>query len=349
MTRVETMTDSIDIGAPWFEDFHVGLEFDAPAVTLTEGLAAQYQALFGDRLRLPLDHHASRAVTGAATPLAHPLLAINVAVGQSTWASQRVKANLFYRGLVLRRPVCLGDTLHTRTRVAALRQNKRQPGRAATGIVALEMTTTDQHGATVLHFWRCPMIPCRDPEADTGHAADLESVGHAADSAAIDAALPRGWDFAPTARWLGRRASEFEIGRRHRVEARDTVTSAPELVRASLNMAMAHTDLRLSYLGERLVYGGHTIFMTFAAVTRALPNLLTLLAWDRCDHTAPVLEGDRLRSEFTITARRAAPAGVGGELLQVHAECFAARGAIVADHAEAETKVLDWSFWAWSA
>ena len=30
------MTDSIEIGAPWFEDFHVGLEFDAPAVTLTE-------------------------------------------------------------------------------------------------------------------------------------------------------------------------------------------------------------------------------------------------------------------------------------------------------------------------
>lgn len=343
------MTDSIDIGAPWFEDFHVGLEFDAPAVTLTEGLAAQYQALFGDRLRLPLDHHASRAITGAAAPLAHPLLAINVAVGQSTWASQRVKANLFYRGLVLRRPVCLGDTLHTRTRVVALRQNKRQAGRAATGIVALEMTTTDQNGATVLHFWRCPMIPCRDPEADTGHAADLDSVGHAADPAAIDAALPRGWNLEPTARWLGRRASELEIDRRHRVEARDTVTSAPELVRASLNMAMAHTDLRLSYLGERLVYGGHTIFMTFAAVTRALPNLLTLLAWDRCDHTAPVLEGDRLRSEFTITARRAAPAGVGGELLQVHAECFAARGPIDAGRTEAETKVLDWSFWAWSA
>lgn len=343
------MSECIEIGAPWFEDFHLGLEFDAPAVTLTDGLAAQYQALFGDRLRLPLDHHASRAVAGGDAPLAHPLLAINVAVGQSTWASQRVKANLFYRGLVLRRQPRLGDTLYTRTRVVALRQNKRQPGRAATGIVALEMTTTDQRGDTALHFWRCPMIPCRDPQADTGHAADLDAVGVAASAAAIDSALPGGWNLAPATAWLGRRAAEVELGRRHRIEARDTVTSAPELVRASLNMAMAHTDLRLSYLGERLVYGGHTIFMTFAAITRALPNLLTLLAWDRCDHTAPVLEGDRLRSEFTVTARRAAPGAAGGELLQVHAETFAARGPIAADGAEAESKVLDWSFWAWSA
>jgi acyl dehydratase len=288
-------------------------------------------------------------VTGGGAPLAHPLLAINVAIGQSTWASQRVKANLFYRGLLLRRPVRLGDTLHTRTRVVGLRQNKRQAGRAATGIVALEMTTLDQDGETLLHFWRCPMIPCRDGTADTGHAADLDSIGHAADAAAIEAAVPRDWTLRPTKTWLGRRAADLVIGQRLRIEARDTVTSAPELVRASLNMAMAHTDLRLSYLGERLVYGGHTIFMSFAAVTRALPNLLALLAWDRCDHLAPVLEGDRLRTEFTLTARRDAPAGVGGQLLQLQAECYAARGPIVAGQAEAETRVLDWSFWAWSA
>ena len=137
------MTD-IDISGPWFEDFHHGLEFDAPAVTLTEGLAALHQATFGDRLRLPLDHHASRRITGREAPLAHPLLPINVAIGQSTWASQRVKANLFYRGLSLLRPVHLGDTLYTRTRVVGLRQNKLQAGRAATGIVALEMTTTGE-------------------------------------------------------------------------------------------------------------------------------------------------------------------------------------------------------------
>ncbi|MEY3713645.1 MAG: hypothetical protein RL321_1265, partial [Pseudomonadota bacterium] len=126
------------IAGPCFEDFHRGLEFDAPAVTIDSGQAAWHQALFGDRLRLPLDHHTSSLVTGAPTAMVHPLLAINIAIGQSTWASQRVKANLFYRGLILHRSVHLGDTLYTRTKVVGLRQNKTQANRAATGIVALE-------------------------------------------------------------------------------------------------------------------------------------------------------------------------------------------------------------------
>jgi acyl dehydratase len=338
----------IDIAGPWFEDFHLGLEFDAPAVTLTEGLAALHQALFGDRLRLPLDQHASRAISGGAAPMVHPLLAINVAVGQSTWASQRVKANLFYRGLLLQRPVCLGDTLHTVTRVVGLRQNRVQAGRAATGIVALEMTTTNQRGETVLHFWRCPMIPCRDAAADTGHADDLDAIGRGAGPEDLQRAVPTGWSLAAASSWRGLRAAQLRPGQAFRIESRDTVTSAPELVRMSLNMAMAHTDARLSYLGERLVYGGHTIFMAFAQVTRALPNLLTILAWDSCDHTAPVVENDRLRTAFSVTDVVAAPGAAGGALLRIHAECFAARGAIVAAAAEAETKVLDWKFWAWS-
>jgi len=107
----------VEVGGPWFEDLAVGQEYDAPAVTLTEGHASLFQALSGDRLRLPLDHYASQLVTGRTEPLAHPLLVINMAIGQSTWASQRVKANLFYRGLVLHRP-CTWATRSTLSRAS---------------------------------------------------------------------------------------------------------------------------------------------------------------------------------------------------------------------------------------
>lgn len=332
------------VSGPWFEDFTPGMEFDAPAVTAHAGFAAWHQALFADRLRLPLDWATSARVCGDHKVLLHPLLAINLAIGQSTWASQRVKANLFYRGLVLQRPVFLGDTLYTRTRVVGLRQNKPQAGRAATGIVALEMTTTNQHDECVLHFWRCPMIPCRDPAGMTSHVDQLDGIGTAVTADAAMNAVPSNWQLTATQQWLGTRADQLTPPQTYFIEARDTVTCAPELVRLSLNMAMAHTDSRVSYLGERLVFGGHTIFTCFAQITRALPNLLTVLAWESCDHLAPVLENDRLRTSFTVTDVRPVPQDRGGGfLIRIEAQCFAARGS-----PETETNVLDWKFWAWS-
>ena len=322
------------IGGPWFEDFERGHEFDAPAVSLTSGHAAMYQALFGDRLRLPL---AARVV--------HPMLAIHVAIGQSTWASQRVKANLFYRGLVLLRPVLLGDSIHTTTTVVGLRQNKPQAGRAATGLVALEMQSRNQHGEDVLRCWRCPMIPCRDEAADTGHQDTLDTLGLGKQGEQVSSEhlqqAAATWQDIDTQGWLGRRAADLAVGEQFLISARDTITSAPELVRLTLNMAMAHTDARLSYLGERLVYGGHVISMAAAQLTRALPNLITLLAWESCDHTAPALENDRLRSTVTVSEIRAHAAGT---LLKLHIESFAARG-----EPETETKVLNWKVWALSA
>src|SRR5436305_825701 len=135
----------VPVGGPFFEDFKHGQVFDdAPAVTLSDGLATLHQSVSGDRLRLPLDHELSRWVTGRSRPLAHPTLVCHVAIGQTTAASQRVKGNLFYRRLQLLRPVHLGDTLTTRAEVVALRQNRPQAGRPATGLVALRVVTTNQ-------------------------------------------------------------------------------------------------------------------------------------------------------------------------------------------------------------
>ena len=86
------------------------------------------------------------------------------------------------------------------------------------------------------------------------------------------------------------------------IEGRDTVTGAPELARATLNLASTHTDPAAGPYGRRLVYGGHTISLAGAAATRALPNLVTILAWRSCEHTGPVFEGDVLRTEVTVDA-----------------------------------------------
>ena len=148
---------------------------DAPALTLTEGHAALHQAIAGDRLLLALDRPLGEAVLGAGPPLAHPALVWDVAIGQSTVATGRVIANLFYRGLLLRRPVRLGDTLRTTTEVVARRENRSRP----TGLAVLRIRTVDQEDRPVLDFSRCAMLPLRDEPTgeegdEVGGAEDLE-------------------------------------------------------------------------------------------------------------------------------------------------------------------------------
>lgn len=336
--------EAVTIGGPWFEDFYVGQTFDAPAVTLTAGHAALHQAAFNDRLRLALDQTLSETVTGVPKLLAHPMLVCNFAIGQSTYASSRVKANLFYRGLVLRRPVYLGDTLTTVTKVVALRQNAPKPGRAATGLVALEITTTNQHSATVLHFYRCPMIACRDENANTGKADSLDAIPEEIPQSALLAAVPKDWRFDLfRSRTSGAQFADLRAGQRFAVEARDSVSSAPEIARMTLNMAMTHFDAAASTYGLRLVFGGHAIALAAAQTTRALPNLLTIVAWRGCDHLAPVFEGDMLSTEVSVEALHPLPNG--GGLVDLRARVHAERSAQAqaADQPK-EADVLDWRF-----
>ena len=58
------------VGGPFFDDLHVGLVADsAPALTLTEGVAAAHGAIVGDRMRLALDAELSRRVLGSRWPI----------------------------------------------------------------------------------------------------------------------------------------------------------------------------------------------------------------------------------------------------------------------------------------
>ncbi|MGE2717392.1 MaoC family dehydratase [Mycolicibacterium litorale] len=317
-------------GGPYFDDLTVGQVFDtAPTMTLSAGAAAVHQSILGDRLRLALDAELAATVTGATAPLAHPGLVCDFAIGQSTLVTQRVKANLFYRGLAFHRYPVIGDSLFTRTEVVGLKQNSAKPGRARTGLAALRMTTVDQLGRLVLDFHRCAMLPLRDGAADTGHADDLSAIGR--DTPAPD----------PTADWDAQgfrsrvRSAAFDPGLAGSVlhSTADVVSSAPELARLTLNIAATHHDSRIG--GARLVYGGHTIGLALAQATRLLPDLATVLAWESCDHTGPVHEGDTLYSALHVEGATALPGGRGHVLTL--------RSVVYAAGAE-DRQVLDWKF-----
>jgi acyl dehydratase len=320
---------------PYFDDLSVGQVFDwAPSMTLSSGLAGAHQAIVGDRLRLALDADLCGAVTGLPAPLAQPGLVCDVAIGQSTLVTQRVKANLFYRGLVFHRFPVIGDSLYTRTEVVGLRANSPKPGRAPTGLAALRMITIDQADQLVLDFYRCGMLPAGpDFTSDNAPHDDLSAIGVDVPGPAHD----------PTAQWDGEvfRAKvpgpHFDAGLAGSVlhSTADVVSSAAELARLTLNIAATHHDSRINH--RRLVYGGHTIGLAFAQASRLLPNLVTVLNWQSCDHTGPVHEGDTLYSELHIES--AEPTGHGG-VLGLRSLVYA-----VSDTAgEPDRRVLDWRF-----
>ena len=130
---MDSVTEArVRVGGPYFEDFEVGQVFDdAPALTLTPGTPRSIRRWWAT-VCASRSTRAWRRVTGTSQALAHPNLVCDVAIGQSTGPTQRVRGNLFYRGLVLLRPVFIGDTLRTGRRSSPSSRTARATT-AATG------------------------------------------------------------------------------------------------------------------------------------------------------------------------------------------------------------------------
>ncbi|MEM9609829.1 MAG: acyl dehydratase [Actinomycetota bacterium] len=315
------------LDGPYFDDLSVGRVLDpAPAITIGPGEAAAYQAIAGDPLAMALSRPLAERLTGEDGAVVNPTLALHVSIGQSTVATRRVIANLFYRGVRLRRIVRIGDTLSTRVEIRGLKEGRRRDDRPPRGTALLGITTTDQDGNVVADYERCPMLPFRSTDAaETGHADDLGAAETELDWDGW-AELAPSWDLAPLPEGDG-----WSVGEARVDPMRDTVSGALELVRLTQNQAAAHRDPARGQRGRRLVYGGHTIGLAQASLGRQLPSMATVLGWLSCDHTGPVFEGDVLATTAELVEEHAID---GGRLL-------AFRLAVAADRDGDQVDVLD--------
>jgi acyl dehydratase len=317
---------------PFYDDLEIGDRFDtAPAMRLTDGLAAVHHAIVGGRLRLAFDADLSAMVTGRDRPFAAPALVWDIAIGQSTLVTQRVIANLFYRGLFFRKAPSIGDTLRTVTTIIGLRPVSAKPGRPPRGLVTMRIATSDQDGRPVLDFCRCAMLPARkDQERAPRGETDMPSVEVPTAEAL---AAVQDWNLVAYRHAVpGPHFDDLSPGAVHRLAGGDVVSSAPELARLTMNLATIHHDRTQS--GQRLVYGGHTIGLAAAQLTRMFPAMVTILGWHDCDHLGPVHEGDTVHSEISI--ERCEPLPGGGGLVHLRSLVRAT------DLAGAVSDVLDW-------
>ena len=182
----------------------------------------------------------------------------------------------------------------------------------------------------MLDFWRCPMIPLRDPDAETGHADSFDAIPDELDPERVQAAMPEDGDstgFRP-----GPRRALRRHGGRHDVrrDQRETVTAAAELARLTLNLATRTRTPAPGVTGSARLRRAHDLDRGRAS-GRGVANLVTIVAWHRCDHLAPVFEGDILSTSSTSRGRsrsrraaglvdlrgESAPNGGGGETIDV--------------------------------
>ena len=316
---------------PFFDDLEIGQVLaPSPDLTITGAESALYQAICGDPLTTSLSLPLAEKITGTRTRLVNPSLVMNISIGQSTVATRRVIANLFYRGVVIKRPVLEGETLHTDVAVLGLKSLTPREDRPPRGLALLGITTKSvEDGSTIVDYERCAMLKARNPDLNSEHSSDFGIVSTEIILEDWESRIPKNWDLQSLKKID---KNEWPVGERRTDTLRDTVSNALELVRLTQNQATVHRDPKTSPTSQRLVYGGHTIGLAQASLIRLIPDTATILGWQSCDHVGPVNENDLLTFHHTLLDER--PVGQG-YIKSVRTQVEATRDSEI-------SPVLDW-------
>jgi len=280
----------------YFEDFTVG-QVLAHAVprTLTHGDSSLYVALTGDRTPLHCDAEFARRL-GFRRETINDLLVFHTVFGKSVGdVSLNAVANLGYADVLFSEPVYPGDTLRAESKVVGLKETSS----GATGIVYVQTRGFNQHGRSVIEFYRWVMVNKRDPKTLTGAdtvpelpatvPVDRLRVSSALRADRFDASATGGRFFF----------EDYASGERIYHADGMTIEESEHALATRLyqNLARVHFNghqMQDSRFGRRLMYGGHVISIARALSFNGLENALGMLAWNAGSHVNPTFAGDTL-------------------------------------------------------
>ena len=315
----------MDNDGPYYDDFTQGMTIPPlPAVTVTEADNVAYRMITGDQHLASADSDAYKRMTGSKRALVNPGLVMQYAIGQTTNATRKAIANLYYRSVRILRAVEVGETIKTATTVLGLADSKPK-GDQHRGKVWLGIETSGDNGL-IAQYERCALVASR--AGSPGHSAKIPGPS---DPAPLEdlAALTPTWDMSISP------ATPWELNEIRSDAMRDHIDLAPSLARMTFNQAFVHRDGLASIYGKRLVYGGHVQGLAQASLTRVLPGLAAVVAWDGCDHIGPAFEGDLL--EFRHELKEVLAVN-GSRLLR-----FEVRAAVVGETGAAGSDILVWT------
>jgi 2-methylfumaryl-CoA hydratase len=313
------------LDGPFYDDLSIGQTIaPLPTVTFTDADNMFYRAFSGDQHLPSTDIQTYRKMGGGGT-LANPGIVMQYAIGQTTGATRRAIANLYYRTVRIHRPVEVGETLRTNTAVLGLRDATAKEGQLR-GKVWLGIESRTDAGV-VMTCERCALLPCRGSLAP-GHLSDIPGPSEFETLESFATAVPT-WDLAslPTTAWT--------VGEQQIDPMRDHIDLAAPLARLTFNQAVVHRDHTRTANGKRLVYGGHVQALAQSSLVRMVPGLATVMSWDGCDHLAPAYEGDLLEFRHRLLEAHTVQ---NGRLLR-----FEVLGARVGDDGANQGDLLRWT------
>lgn len=278
------MSRQAELDGPYYDDFEVGMTIPPlPPTTITDADNVWYRALTGDQHLPSADRRLFEALGGGTTAVVNPGLMMQFAIGQTTNATRRAVANLYYRSMRILGMCHVGQTIETETTVLGLADSKPK-GDQHRGKVWLGITSFAD-GTPIAEYERCALVNARGP--GPGHASEIPGPSEPDPLDSYVSQVPA-WDLGllPTTTW--------SVGEEISDPMQDHIDMAPALARMTFNQAFIHRDETGTVFGKRLVYGGHTQGLAQASLTRVLPGLATVVGWDGCDHLGPVFEGDLL-------------------------------------------------------
>ena len=292
-------------GGNWFEDLEPGLGIrHAVPRTLTEGDAALYAALTGDRYPLHCNAEFARAL-GFPRETINDLLVFHAVFGKSVPdVSLNAVANLGYADVRFGEPVLPGDTIEASTTVLGRRESRGGDA----GVVWVRTEGRNQRGEEVLTLIRWALVHKRAPGGPPGPGEEPGTPA-AVDPAALR--VPEALDLSryPSAAAGGRAWwGDYEPGERiHHVDG-VAIEEAEHQLAARLyhNTARAHFNahaLARSRFGRRVVYGGHVISIARALSFNGLERAIRILAFNGGTHANPTFAGDTLYAWTDVLER----------------------------------------------
>ncbi|MCP3910868.1 MAG: hypothetical protein GY713_07950 [Actinomycetia bacterium] len=278
------MTSGASNDGPYYNEFTQGMTIPSlPPVTVTESDNVAYRMITGDQHLLGADRGMGARVAGFERGMVYPSLVMQYSIGQTTNATRRAIANLYYRSVRILRGVEVGETLRTTTTVLGLADSKPK-GDLHRGKVWLGIETVGDNGP-IIQYERCALVA--SAAGSPGHTDQIPGPSDPVPLADLVGLAPS-WDLSTLP------STDWPVGEERADAMCDHVDMAPSLARMTFNQAFVHRDATTSVYGKRLVYGGHVQGLAQSSLSRVLPGIATVVAWDGCDHVGPAFEGDLL-------------------------------------------------------